>query len=238
MKECTIGGCARPHRARGFCSTHYNQLHLGQRRYPAKVEISCYRCGAPCMKRPDRRRPRQYCSLACRTAEQFKEVRARRPAPPGKELILRPGGREPRPQRQAERRSEWWKLLIAGDCAHCGTYFVAPAASIDTASRYCSVRCRRASGKSRRRAMRQDAFVAPVSPRRIFERDRWTCKLCGKRVKREAEAPDPNAPTLDHIIPLAAGPENGGVHAPWNVQCAHFLCNSLKRDAWSQGALF
>ncbi|WP_020572549.1 HNH endonuclease [Parafrankia discariae] len=43
---------------------------------------------------------------------------------------------------------------------------------------------------------------------------------------------------IDHIVPLAAGVELGGVHAPWNVQCAHFLCNSIKRDQFAQAALF
>lgn len=36
--------------------------------------------------------------------------------------------------------------------------------------------------------------------------------------------PDRLAPTLDHIIPLAAG----GTHEPSNCQCAHFSCNSAK----------
>jgi 5-methylcytosine-specific restriction endonuclease McrA len=31
----------------------------------------------------------------------------------------------------------------------------------------------------------------------------------------------------DHIVPLA----QGGTHEPANVQCAHFLCNSIKSDS-------
>jgi len=34
------------------------------------------------------------------------------------------------------------------------------------------------------------------------------------------------APVIDHIVPLALG----GEHAHYNVQAAHFMCNSEKRD--------
>lgn len=60
----------------------------------------------------------------------------------------------------------------------------------------------------------------------VFERDRWTCQLCGKKIKRDAEVPHPLAPTIDHIIPLA----DDGTHEPANCQAAHFACNSRKRD--------
>jgi 5-methylcytosine-specific restriction endonuclease McrA len=45
-------------------------------------------------------------------------------------------------------------------------------------------------------------------------------------VKRDKVVPHPKAPVLDHILPLA----QGGTHEPTNVQCAHFMCNSIKRD--------
>lgn len=84
--------------------------------------------------------------------------------------------------------------------------------------------CQKRLARQRRRAMKVAAFVAPVYRQRIYDRDRWRCRLCGKPVKRGAVVPHPMAPTLDHIIPLAAG----GTHEPSNVQCAHFICNSIK----------
>jgi endogenous inhibitor of DNA gyrase (YacG/DUF329 family) len=114
--------------------------------------------------------------------------------------------------------------------------------------RFCSSRCsgrdarrrrrirQRAKGRrtegnriaqAQRRAERErDAYRANVSPRRIYERDRWICQLCGDPVDCVAEVPSPLAPTLDHIVPLA----RGGTHEPANVQLAHFLCNSRKGD--------
>lgn len=70
------------------------------------------------------------------------------------------------------------------------------------------------------------AYVSPVRRRTVFERDHWECQLCHEPVRRDALAPDPKAPTIDHRIPLA----RGGTHEMDNVQCAHFLCNALKRD--------
>ena len=63
-----------------------------------------------------------------------------------------------------------------------------------------------------------------VSRHRVFERDKWTCQLCGKRVNRKATAPHPHAPTLDHVIPLS----EGGEHTETNAQLAHFRCNTRK----------
>lgn len=63
-----------------------------------------------------------------------------------------------------------------------------------------------------------------VYRRRVFERDGWRCQLCGKKTDRNATVPSPNAPVLDHIIPLACG----GDHSYVNTQTAHFSCNSLK----------
>lgn len=60
----------------------------------------------------------------------------------------------------------------------------------------------------------------------IYERDRWICKLCGKKVNKDLPSSDPMGATLDHIIPLS----KGGLHIRENVQLAHRTCNSLKGD--------
>ncbi|MBF6315035.1 HNH endonuclease [Nocardia farcinica] len=83
--------------------------------------------------------------------------------------------------------------------------------------------------------MQRKAFVANVSPRKVFERDRWKCHLCKRKVRRSAVVPHPLAPTIDHVIPLA----KGGTHEPANCATAHYQCNSAKgdRDAGEQLAL-
>lgn len=151
----------------------------------------------------------RWCSDACRT----------RGLPPGTALAIWT------PQPWWTKRV--WLVLLprprrwyAGQCRRCNAAFV----SDQPESRYCSRACSRADGKARRRARKKDAYVAEVSRTRIFERDRWTCQLCHGKVNRHALVPHPKAPVLDHIIPL----DDGGTHEPANVQCAHFLCNSIK----------
>lgn len=249
-RQCGAEGCVRPVRAKDLCSTHYNQRDSG--RYPAKVVTRCARCGVSCEKRPDPRRPRQHCSLKCRTDDQWESARAARVARDldreARKLPVLRDRRDPRSTLRwkaaaaklgdAPRRVDWWQFFIAGSCVCCGTYFVSPAAHLDKAALYCSPACAKRIGKDRYRARKRSAFVESFGPVEIFERDRWTCKLCGRRVKRSAKPPDPKAPVVDHIVPLAAGPENGGVHARWNAQCAHFLCNSTKSARLEQPALF
>lgn len=167
----------------------------------------------------DRRRSRQQVVLAgsVRRAETLVFIRAAR------RLELAALG-------SRSKRAIW----ASATCHHCGEPFV--CLWTNDLPRWCSRSCLRADSKVRRR----QRGGGRVAYRRfdIFERDRWTCQLCGKRVKRKARVPDPGSPVIDHIVPLAAGADAGGVDAPWNVQCAHFLCNSIKRDQCSAPALF
>lgn len=114
--------------------------------------------------------------------------------------------------------------VVKHQCASCGVGFETRTHSSRRlfCSQVCADREAKRAGKARRRV--RGASVQRVYRRRIFERDRWRCKLCRKLVKRDAVVPHPLAPVLDHILPLAAG----GTHEPANVQCAHFMCNSVK----------
>lgn len=83
-----------------------------------------------------------------------------------------------------------------------------------------------ARATKRRRKQLERGTVEPYTREYIFTRDRWRCHLCNGPVRRDAEVPHPKAPTIDHLVPLSLG----GVDAPHNVRCAHFLYNSLKSD--------
>lgn len=50
--------------------------------------------------------------------------------------------------------------------------------------------------------------------------------ICGDPLRTDVPPEHPEAPSIDHIVALA----NGGTHEPSNVQAAHLLCNSMKRD--------
>lgn len=105
----------------------------------------------------------------------------------------------------------------------------------DSAKRYRKSpagRARRKREKAVRRA-RVAIESEAIDPIAVFDRDRWTCQLCGKRTPKRLRGKSvPDAPELDHIIPLALG----GGHLWSNVQCACRSCNGAK-GAKTQGQL-
>lgn len=95
---------------------------------------------------------------------------------------------------------------------------------------FCSPRCRRDGNHAwahRKRAKMRGSGAERFSRREIFERDGWRCQLCGKKTRRRVNRYHPQAPTLDHIIPIA----RGGSHTRANSQCAHRRCNLRKHTA-------
>lgn len=105
-------------------------------------------------------------------------------------------------------------------------------ASIDyekrTNARHCSDRCTVLANQQVRRARRRNLPAEHVGRVLVFERDSWTCHLCGELVDRNAHPRDPMAPSLDHLIPLAEEGSPGHVWA--NVACAHLRCNHSKSN--------
>ena len=79
-----------------------------------------------------------------------------------------------------------------------------------------------------RRARKRDAFVETVVPRQVFERDNWICHICNKKINRKAVAPQWDSASIDHVIALARGRANGGVHSYANCKAAHLRCNIRK----------
>lgn len=89
---------------------------------------------------------------------------------------------------------------------------------------HCAKRCSSIASADRRRARLASVPYVPINRVKIFERDRWICQLCFKRIPRRLKSPHPRSAALDHIIPLAAG----GGHVPENVHASHRSCNSSK----------
>lgn len=59
----------------------------------------------------------------------------------------------------------------------------------------------------------------------IRKRDNWTCQVCGILTERGAVG-TPDAPELDHILPLA----RGGFHQAGNLWLLCRACNLAKSD--------
>jgi len=123
-------------------------------------------------------------------------------------------------------------------CQQCGKTFKQKV--YNQVKRYCSSQCARkawaiANPKKKARMRKRhhqtrrarkygNGAVDHIDSIHVFERDNWTCGICGRKVDKGLVCPHPGSPSLDHIIPLAAG----GTHTLGNVQLAHFMCNSIK----------
>lgn len=83
----------------------------------------------------------------------------------------------------------------------------------------------------RQRARKYGCVYDPsVTLKKLIERDGLRCKICGEMCDPDdhtwSEYTGPMSPSIDHIIPIA----KGGGHIWTNVQVAHVICNSYKRD--------
>lgn len=191
-----------------------------------KHQCTCRVCGTEWVAT----KPSQVCSSKCLGVEHARRIAGREPNPLRNDSPRRRMAR--RKLERAAKGTSATRSMVAGPCVECGTTYVHTRATGGKRPLFCSAKCGRKVAERNRRALKKAAFRAPVYKRRVFERDRWVCQLCGKPTRPDKRAtlgtkrPHPLAPVVDHIIPLG----DSGTHEPSNAQCAHFLCNSLKSD--------
>lgn len=114
-------------------------------------------------------------------------------------------------------------------CECCGKTFY----SIYASQKYCSDKCKRIAkgGSMRHRVKKHNGRIIDkdITLKKVFMRDNGICQICGKPCDWDDHSwgnIGPLYPTRDHIIALA----NGGEHSWNNIQLAHAMCNSVKRD--------
>jgi len=229
--QCGAPECKRQYRnerqrefQRKYKAQHGN-YYSRQYDKPKQYTITCQQCGREAVVT---KQTAQYCSHDCFYDARYGEARPRENT------------------REAERRRRHSKaaarleraaagvrgkgVWTSGRCSHCGTEFVRH--SFGRPATHCSSGCRRKERLTLRRALQYDLDAGRVSRIAIYQRDDWTCHICGDPVDRDAVVPDLAAPVLDHVVPLA----RGGSHSDDNLKTAHFYCNSVKRDlvdGWS-----
>ena len=117
-------------------------------------------------------------------------------------------------------------------CERCGNTFYSQYKDQKYCSKHCKNKRKRRSNTSiKRRCKKYGVYYDPkVKSEEVFKRDGYRCMICGLACNKEddtwSEWIGPYSPTVDHIIAL----KNGGTHTWDNVQCAHAICNSYKRD--------
>jgi hypothetical protein len=231
--QCGADDCKRRYRneqQRAFQARHraeHGRSYSRQYDKPRvkQYAISCMRCGRDAVVT---KAAAKYCSHACFYDTRYGDQRPRENA---REVARRK--RRDRATTRMEKAAvgvQGKGVWTSGLCGSCGSAFVRH--SFTAPATYCSARCRRRERNTLRRALQRDLEAARVSRIGIYQRDGWTCHICGDPVDRDAVVPDLAAPVLDHVVPLA----RRGRHEESNLKTAHFYCNSVKRDlvdGWS-----
>lgn len=252
---CAVEECAGVHKAHGYCLRHYRQWQRGGVRQDATRCANCAgefhpphvgaiycsnRCKQAAWKKanPERhralpsnqpklcavyagycdtcggafvsRRERKYCTPACEPRHDNREFRL------GIDYI-------PPVRTCCCCGLQWSAIRRIGRSQYCQT----PECQQARAAKAREMRKRSKRGKSHvQRAKRHGRRYGYFNVLRVFERDRWTCQLCGVKTPKALRGTcDQRAPEVDHIVPIAAG----GDHVMENLQCACRRCNGEKQ---------
>lgn len=218
-RTCELDGCERPHRARGLCGSHYNQVHAADRH--KKVPTPCTVCGEVEMKHPTSSTRRPVCSDRCRYVLTFGQFRHE-----GRELVgpisVPPPVRTTSVPCVAIATSG--SVFVSGACTWCGDVFCTP--STTGLARFCSIRCTRRHARHRRSAKTGRFRPSLTLRRRVYERDGHICQICHEPTDRHSHYLSDWHPSLDHVTPRS----KGGADDESNLRTAHRWCNSVIND--------
>ncbi len=239
---CSVEGCLRKHKGRGYCAVHYkafrkreiqNGAQKNVRPEPRKM-AQCQHCGIEYKPKAFDRITfcSRQCSFDAKHSPKYSTVFAGFCKGCGGAFVSR--RKKSYCGESCQPKTVWESIAPAEKtCSTCGKLF-APEFTGGGLGSFCGDECRDEARKktmrvarSKRKAVILGATVERVDPFVVFWRDKWKCKLCGCKTppnKRGTYAD--NAPELDHILPLA----KGGEHSYRNTQCSCRKCNGLKSD--------
>lgn len=194
------------------------------------VDVRCKKCGAVVTKSWVTIRHRKN-YLICPTCEDAaKKEKAER-----KEQERRQKAEEDRRRKEARILSMKSEQTAMEVCPVCFSLFVPVNGNKKYCSKRCATRAQNAHHKDKRMRRIKSLLVdSDITIDGVATRDSNICWLCGDAVdwndyteKNGAIVTGDNYPSIDHVVPLAAG----GLHAWDNVRLAHRRCNYLKRDS-------
>ena len=256
VKICSVDGCDKPVQAKGLCNTHYKRLQrLGdplacvketKPHKPAPVAV-CPVCGKEFKSHIEHgNRRKKYCSTECRKAAigtgTATKLKWKTCECCGSMFVAKQCNVKYCNQCKAngsvhahlyKKSEKHINKRTHGICEQCGTQFVNKFG--EKKKKYCSVECMKASPTYKetrarhartRRARKRGACCVPYSKKDIYKKCGWFCGICGKPINPLLKHPHQESLSIDHIVPLA----RGGADSIENVQFAHLICNSVKRD--------
>lgn len=200
----------------------------------AKAERQCDRCGTQFM--PTGGGPNKFCSPACFSVSvRVYATRSERKKAEHERARIRRGGlsreeRKAQTIKAAETKEQTRLSILASHvCRDCGANI-----SDRGLSAVLCVKCADSNARAYRKAWKagtrlrdRSQRIEKFDPVEVLERDGWKCHLCGGKTPKSLRGTyEPNAPELDHIIPLA----KGGEHSRSNTACACRRCNIAKSD--------
>lgn len=198
---CSIEGCGKVVRARGWCVGHYTRWERTgspTTRLRGQVVDGCRICPTCNVDQPLSQWTKGECKSCAR--ERTREYRERNP---------------------------YQRVRVERICFNCKKTFMGN----NRRTLHCSDECadgtltmRNWKHMKARQLRTRVAFVEKFDRFEIFERDNWICGICGEKVNRDLKHPNPLSASLDHIIPIS----RGGEHSRQNAQCSHWVCNMRK----------
>jgi len=207
-KSCTVDGCDKPLRARGYCASHYNQTLKPDRH---RTERVCIECGTVYVTtRTDGR----FCSLTCRDDARYGTTKAKRDAKRKAEAERVEAAHVAQVARAAVRASKRF-TTEARECAWCGRSFMTTRST----QTQCSYRCMRKAHNARRRAREHGALGCYTWAEvvRVWLNIDKCCAYCHQ---------PSNDIQPDHVIALS----RGGSNSITNVVPCCSMCNADKRE--------
>ena len=117
--------------------------------------------------------------------------------------------------------------VLFKNCVTCAVAFVTSY----NKAKWCRPCAASSAGDHKSRATTFKVAYEKIDRISVFERAGWCCEICGKATPKEHVGTregswSPDAPQLDHIIPIS----RGGPHLYSNVQCACRACNLSKKN--------
>lgn len=159
--------------------------------------------------------------------------------------------REERKRKHLERLNELHTCKVCGGSYTILQYMKSTGMRYERDSGFCSQRCKetqkKEDKKKTRKKMREDGtrscvkhytrakrlglpVESGITLKKLIERNGTTCAICGLPCYYFGDYRSDLYPSIDHIIPLGNDPDKRGGHTWANVQVAHRICNSNKRD--------